>query len=400
MWIVLRKELFELFRDKRTLILMILLPVVILPLLLAGLAEFTKSKAMEESNRILRYAVIGGEAAPEVLRHLQAMPQSARQTGPIGMDTALAIKQDKLDFALIIPPDFETSLVAGKPASLILEYNDAVSTDTIATRVRQIVIDYSSELRQRYLVQHNMDIVAQTYVREPVLLKVRSTANERERWGEVVGPMFAYLLLIFSMQAAMASAADLGAGEKERGTLESLLLLPLSREKIVVAKFLAITAVGCITGVLAVITLAVIFAVFVQGAAVGGVTQYIPNIQIVDFALVGMMTVPANAIVAAILLSISLYARSHKEATSYGTMVMLFLFVPILIALAPNMRLHNTIWAWVPFTNISLAVKEIIKGTLNASDLAVVIVSTALLAGCLLKLCALWCKREEVLFRF
>ena len=102
--------------------------------------------------------------------------------------------------------------------------------------------------------------------------------------------------------------------------------------------------------------------------------------------------------IAALLLAISFYARSYREAGQYASVMMLLLIGPIVLALLPNMQLRNG-WAWMPITNIALAVKEIVKGTLLWSDFAVVFLSTTLVAGLLLWFCTWWCKREAVLFR-
>jgi sodium transport system permease protein len=124
----------------------------------------------------------------------------------------------------------------------------------------------------------------------------------------------------------------------------------------------------------------------------------IGSITPAEIVLIAILILPGNAIIAALLLSVSFFARSYKEATSYGGMLMILIIMPILISLAPNMRLHS-IWAWIPLTNVALAVKEILKGTLAPGDLAVVVLSSVGLAGILLKLCTAWCKRENVLFR-
>jgi sodium transport system permease protein len=230
-----------------------------------------------------------------------------------------------------------------------------------------------------------------------VHLDVKSTASARQRTGELVGAFLPYIFLMVGFGASMSAALDMGAGEKERGTLESLLLLPLPRHSLVLAKFGAIALLGIIAGLITVVSLALWGLGLLRGSG-GAIEQMLQGIGVKDVALMGLMVLPANAIVAAVLLAISFYARSFREAGQYASLLLLLLIAPILIALLPDMRLEG-IWAWVPITNIALAVKEIVKGTLTFGDFAMVFASTSLVAAGLLWFCTAWCKREAVLFR-
>ncbi|GAB3250993.1 ABC transporter permease [Chitinimonas naiadis] len=400
MWTVLRKELTELVRDRRTMIFMLLMPALIMPLLMGGFATLASYKARQEATRVLKYAVFGSEQAPELNQRLSALPRLERVTLGSPDDIRQAIKDERIRFALVIPNGFEQQLHAGKAMRLELHYNDAVTVDTVAKRMKALSTGYGDELRQAYMTRQGLDADTQRFVSQPILLDVRSTANERERIGELIGAFLPYLLLMIGLSASMAAAIDMGAGEKERGTLESLLLLPLPRSRLVLAKFAAIALVGIIAGTVAVISMGFWGMGLLKGNAAAGaaMSQVLAGIGWREFALVGLLILPANAITAALLLAISLYARSYKEAGGYASQLMILLIMPILLALLPNMSLSSG-WAWMPITNIALAVKEIVKGTLLPSDLAVVLSSTVLVAGGLLFACTRWCRREEVLFR-
>lgn len=196
----------------------------------------------------------------------------------------------------------------------------------------------------------------------------------------------------------MAPAADLGAGEKERGTLETLLISPMDRYKLVLGKFFTISCAGLITALITVSSMAMWGIVLSQGMAIEFVVEIMSMIGIIDFVLIFLMLIPVVAIFAAVLLSLSIYARSFKEAQSYmGSLIMVVIF-PVIIALMPGVELKGG-WVWVPLTNVALAMKELFKGTMDYFALFGIFTSTAVIAGALIAFCVHWFNKEKVLFR-
>jgi sodium transport system permease protein len=126
--------------------------------------------------------------------------------------------------------------------------------------------------------------------------------------------------------------------------------------------------------------------------------QMLHAIGPLDLAMVALMLVPTAAIFAAILLSISIYAKSYKEATGMISPLIIVTILPTLVALLPGVEL-NWRWAMVPLTNVALAMKELVKGTMDYRMFSLILLSTALTAGLLLALCRWWFNREAVLFR-
>lgn len=398
MWTVFRKEILEMLRERRTLMFMLLMPTVVIPLLIGGFGALAGYKTGQETDRVLRYAVVGDEYAPELVARLAATPKLERTALSSGETVVDAVRDGSVNFGLVIPPGFEQAMAEGRGMTLELHYNDAVSVDTIGRRMRALTIAYGAEVRSRYLAAHAIGEDARHFIAEPVGIVVKSTASARQRTGELIGAFLPYIFLMMGFGASMSAALDMGVGEKERGTLESLLLLPLPRSHLMLGKFFAIALLGIVAGLVSLVSLA-LWGLFLFKGAGGAIEQVLRGAGAGDVALVGLMILPANAIVAALLLAISFYSRSYREAAQYASVMMLLLIGPIGVALLPNMALHSGAWAWVPITNIALAVKEIVKGTLLFGDFVVVFVSTSLVAGGLLWFCTLWCRRESVLFR-
>ena len=258
--------------------------------------------------------------------------------------------------------------------------------------------EYTDAFQQTAFAQLNLDETQQEALLKPIKIEKQNVADDREVWGERLGGMLPYFIFILCLQGAMAPAADLGAGEKERGTLETLLISPMDRHKLVLGKFFTIATAGIITALITVSSMAIWGLVLSQGMAVEFVVKIMSMIGLVDFLLIFLMLVPVVAVFAAILLSLSIYARSFKEAQSYmGSLIMVVIF-PVIIAMMPGVELKGG-WVWVPLTNVALAMKELFKGTMDYFALFGIFTSTAVIATGLIFFCIHWFNKEKVLFR-
>jgi len=397
MWTIYLKELLELTRDRKTLIFTILIPIFAMPLIFGGFAYVSNNMFKNARVAEMRYAMIGKQHAPGLAERFSA--QANLREVPLASEGEIrqAISDERIKFAVVVAPDFEQALQQHKQAHVDLHYNSASTVDLTHQRVREIVEAYNGTLREGALSALNLNAGQLAFALNPVVLEKKSTANEREQMGAAIGGMLPYILLMVCLTAAMYPAIDMGAGEKERGTLETLLLAPVPRGAIVLAKFLVLFTVGLTSAVLMVGSMATLLLVF--GNSLEGVMAVlVRSIGLPDLAMVTLMLVPTAAIFASLLLSISIYAKSYKEATGMITPLMLLAILPTLVAILPGVEL-NWLWSMVPLTNVSLAMKELVKGTMDYRMFGVIMASTSVIAGALLMLCRWWFTRESVLFR-
>ena len=135
-----------------------------------------------------------------------------------------------------------------------------------------------------------------------------------------------------------------------------------------------------------------------SGAVGGMIGEVLQSIGTGDLLLIAVMLLPLAAVFAAMLLSISIYAKSFKEAQSYAAPLQMLMILPAFVAMLPGVELD---WgtAMIPVTNVSLAIKELIKGTMDPTLLVAILGSSTALAVGLLVFCARWFEREDVLFR-
>lgn len=397
MWLVFKKELKELLRDRKTLFFMIALPLIIFPLIFGGIAFMTKQAIEKAESKVLKYALVGEQFAPDISEQLQQPDKFELINISEDADYTQLIRSGEVDFVLVIPDNYSADVLSAGQSTIKLYLNDA-GLNLVYQRVSEITKQQAELFQQSAFEQLGLSTEQQLALIEPIVLEKVNTADSRENWGEKIGGMLPYLLFILCLQGAMSPATDIGAGEKERGTLETLLISPIDRNKIVMGKFLTIAFAGSMTALITVASMAGWGLVLSQGMALQFVADFMGQIGVIDFVLIFLMLVPVVAIFAAVLLSISIYAKSFKEAQSYMVPLVFLVIVPVILALLPGVELKGG-WAWVPLTNVALAMKELIKGTMDYFQLIAIFGSTVVIAGAVLAFCVYWFKQEKVLFR-
>ncbi len=397
MWLVFLKELKELLRDRKTLFFMVALPIVVFPLLF-GIATYFSSKAIEDAQtKTLTYSIVGQQYAPELVSKLGEADVFERVDMPTDSDIKAWVKDGKADFVLVIPENYTNDPLTGTQVSLSLYLNDS-GLNMVQRRLQEIVDSIADANQVTAFNALSLNEAQQTAILSPIEIEKINVADNRENWGEKIGGFVPYLVFILCLQGAMIPATDLGAGEKERGTLETLLISPIERYKLVLGKFFTIAFAGVTSAMVTVSSMAVWGLIVGQGMAIKIVVEIMGAISVLDFILMFLMLIPVVAIFAAVLLSLSIYARSFKEAQGYMTPLVMVVIVPVVMAMLPGIDLKGG-WAWVPLTNVALAIKELIKGTMDYFALFAIFGSTAVIAGALLAFCIYWCNKEKVLFR-
>ncbi|QPG04819.1 ABC transporter permease [Salinimonas marina] len=397
MWMVYLKELKEVVRDKKTMFFMILLPLLIFPVIFGGVVYFTSKATEEARTKTLTYAVQNAQNAQTINEALLAESGLERVELPADQDIKDWVKAENVDFVLTIPDNYNSQPLEAGNNELQLYYNGA-GFNAIKQRLTNIIEPIAQSSQQQAFAQLQVNDAQQQKLLEPIVLTEVNVADKRENMGEIVGGMVAYIVFILCLQGGMIPAADLGAGEKERGTLETLLISPIDRHKLVLGKFFTIATAGVTTSLVTVLSMAVWGILVGQSLAIEAITEFMGAIGIVDFLLIFLMLIPVVAIFSAVLLSLSIYAKTFKEAQGYMGPLVMVIIVPIILALMPGIKLEGG-WAWVPLTNVALAMKELIKGTMDYFQLIAIFGSTAIIAAALLGFCVFWFNKEKVLFR-
>ena len=392
------KEMKEVLRDRKTLVFMLVLPTLLIPLLINGMMDFMMKTEKNAKTEVISYALFGGEAFPELAQKFEE--NTGFKFTKIDSEDAIqgAIEDNTIKMALVIPEDSISKVESGGQAAVKLFYNNASTSSMVESRASKLISEVGNKLRAKNLRALGVeDQSRREALIEPISVVKMGTADMREIIGEQVGGMLPYLFIIFAFMGALYPAIDLGAGEKERGTLETLLLTPVPRHHLVLGKFLVIFTTGFTAALLSLCSIMV--WLLTKGQEVKGVLgNVISSVGGMDLGLIGFMLFPTTAIFAALLMSISIYAKSFKEAQSYATPLNFMAIIPAVMAMMPGVELNWTT-ALIPVTNVSLAIKELIKGTMDYNMLVAIIGSSTLIAFVSVVFCAKWFERESVLFR-
>ena len=361
---VYKKELKDTLRDKRTIISAIVLPAIIIPLLLFGVTKLTSSLMKKESNKKLKIALIGNTEAFKT--QLEDSTFTLLSTYKLA-DGKEAIAKDSLDAIIEFTPDFTTNVNDMKSGKLNLYYK---STNLmLATRISEKLEIIKSQILNERLKKLN--ISPETLA--PFNVAKVDIATAKEQIGKMVGGFLPYIFIIFCFLGCMYPAIDLITGEKEKGTMETLLTSPASRFQILIGKILTIATIGLAAALMTIIGM------------VGGL-KFMPNlpadflatindmVSIKFMIMLFAMLIPLSLFFAGLLSALVIRAKSFKEAQSIVTPLNFLVIVPALLATIPGVVL-NWQTAFVPILNIALATKEIIAGTINMAQYAVIVLS-------------------------
>jgi sodium transport system permease protein len=281
-------------------------------------------------------------------------------------------------------------LEAGK---IDLYYKSTEDRDITKMRLLELVKDFEKKLVSARFKKLNLN---ETIV-ETVKLNEINVATSKEKIGQLLGGFLPYLFIIFCFIGGMYPAIDLGAGEKERGTLETLMTSPANRFQILLGKFGVVVLTGVTSAVISIIGL------YVGIQQMRDIPQELLDsiLGILEFqsiALVLSLLIPLTIFFAGIQLSLSIFAKSFKEAQSIISPLTIVVILPAFIGLMPGISLNSTT-ALIPVLNVYLATKDIISGTITLGLLMEVYVSLIVLAGLSLYGCKIWFEREETMFR-
>lgn len=394
--IVYRKEMKDTLRDRRALISMILVPILIMPLLTIGLGALTAEilgRAMEEIPKVM---ILGGDDSPNISAELRAAPDI--RVVPASADYAQEIEDKRIRAAVEIPPGFDTALAAGIPSTVtVYDYAGDLKSGLAADRLRKLFRDLGDRtVHQRLQAQHLPDSLI-----HPIEVKEQNAASPEKTMGQIIG-IVPYIVILLCLTGAIYPAIDLTAGEKERGTMETILTSPVARTDLVFGKFLTVLTASLATAFLAVVSMGVSFGIgrelLLSAIAPDQAASFALSINPGSVAAVFVMVLPLAVLFSAALLALALCAKSYKEAQSYLQPLTIVIVVPGVVSLLPGVELNARL-ALIPVINTSLVSKEILMGTYHWHYIALIFVSSCVYAAAALFIATRLFEREDVLFR-
>lgn len=399
---IYRKELRDQLRDRRTIISMIVIPAVVMPLIMIGVGTIMTKimrKAESEAHRVM---ILGAEHAPATVEALQANPKFI--IAPPG-DYRAAIAEKKLRAAVEIPAGFEEALASGETKTVMIYHYEGEMKSGFAQRELN---EFFRDLRERTVERRLADRDLPPSLVKPFDVKRQNVAPPEKVGGNLIGGFIPYIIIILCFTGAMYPAIDLTAGEKERGTMETLLCSPVSRLNVVLGKFLMVLTASVATMAVLLVSMSVTFMLAgsvlmpkaAGGAAAAGKGAALLTMSIDPLGIVGVfaMVAPIAVLFAAVLLAVALFAKSYKEAQSYVSPLIIIVIMPAVLGMLPGIDL-NARTALIPILNLSLVCKEMLSGEWNWPFIALIFGSSCVYAAIALGFAVRMFNREDVMFR-
>lgn len=404
-FVVYKKELKDQLRDRRTIISTIVIPTVVMPLIMFGFGTvMTKiiRQAQDEGTSVM---VVNSAGAPELVKALKA--DAKFRVVPESADVKQRIADKKLRVALELPKDFDAAIARGAtPKVGVLFYDGEIKSGIGAREIESFLQKYRTGILDQRLKERGLP----PEFTKPFELARQNVAPPEKVGGATIGGFIPYLIIILCFSGAMYPAMDLTAGEKERGTMETLMCSPTARINIVFGKFLTVLTASVATIVFSMTSMAVTATlggkIFLGGSGMAATASSgkaqaasaMPTFDPAGFIGVFAMVAPVAILFAALLLTVSLFAKSYKEAQSYAGPMILLAIIPAVFGMLPGMELSAKT-ALIPILNLSLVCKEMLSGTWNWNYIALIFGSSCVYAIIALVACVKMFNREDVMFR-
>ena len=390
---VFKKELIDSIRDRRTIVFMIIIPLLLFPLLFRVMSSIEKRQAQKQRVKTLRVALVNRGNAGDFVASMHGRSGIVVVDGVAADSVAAMIQSDSLDGAFVFAESFDQDVAENRSGRVDFYFKSTDDRDIVEGRLRKPLDQYEKTL----LSQRFNRLAIDSTVVDAVDMRAQNVASVEERVGKAVGGMLPYIFIIFCFMGSMYPAIDLGAGEKERGTMETLLTAPVNRFHILLGKFGVVVLSGLMSATVSIVGLYI---------GIKQTANIPPEFMNIIMKMLGWDTIilvlslllPLTIFFAGVLLSVSLSARSFKEAQSLISPLNVAIIVPAAIGLMPGIEM-TYLTAVIPVLNVSLATKEILAGTIQTPHLIAVYVSLVALALLSLYGSVWWFKRESTIFR-
>ena len=366
---LVKKEMLDVLRDKKTVVMMLVVPIVLYPLIFIGVMQvmaFISSSLEEQDYRIAVEAEDDGAFLHELTKYDDSS-YTITVVDPESIDDyESALQNEELDV-----------YVRGTTQDGKFKYDVYyISSVTNSAYAMDIVMDafdeYREELTRGKIKDAGLDIHE---ILEPIDYEEKDTASSEQSLGSIMGSVLPFMLVISLLIGTMYPAIDTTAGERERGTLETILTLPVTNRQLIVSKFLTVAVIGMISAILNIISM-------------GGIAIYMYRIMDMqtdvasfDMAkfypaiLVGILSIFAFSLfISAVTMCVTSFAKSYKEANNYITPLMLVIMFTGYIGFIPNIELTQTM-AMIPVANICLLIKNMLVFKIDYMTIAVVLIS-------------------------
>lgn len=349
---IFKKEVKDLFRDKKTWMTSILLPVLLYPVLMFFIS-FIMDSTIEDAQSQIPIAIEdqSGLIKDELTQHSEFLIVENIT------NHKNAIAEGQIRFFIEVDPQIKTDLADMQSAEIHIYYDRSNQKSEIAYSVLYGVLENVS---QQYLLDRLQGLGLTESAIQPLAIKETSVATEEQEAGTFLSFIIPMFLLISCISGGLSAATDLVAGEKERGTLEALVTTPVGGSPVMIGKMLTVMLMSFISAVLSLAGLALVFTLLpgvFAGMPISGVL-FTPQFTFITFIILILV----SAMIAALQLSLSTIAKSFKEAQTYNTPLIIVAMLPAYLLMMTPATEIPMLYYWLPIVNVVALFKEVLAG--------------------------------------
>ena len=396
--VLLVKEIKHLFRDTKTIVQTVVLPTFITPLLLGGIFWYVGSIATEETKKTYDISTYTSTESNLITQLDDSDRLNVLSEASID-EVITSVTNGVTEIGLVLDNSFLNDLESDSSAKITIYSKNIDTFSQAKSLVTNIIDDFEEAERNERLVALNL---TNEYV-NPIVIEEEDLTTEQESAGSIFGAILALFFVMYVMSGSTYPAVDLGAGEKERGTMETLISTNISSVDIIIGKMLSVTTSAVLTATFSMLGFAIPMVVIFLFYA-DSVNEYLFSLlsallNPVAFLGVFILIIPLSVFMGAFLLAISVYAKTPKEAGLLLGNVLIIFIVPCYIPLInPGLEL-DFIGALIPCYNLALITNNLIAGTVDWFLYAVALVSTIIYCCIAIYVTYIMFDDENVIFR-
>lgn len=359
---IFRKELLDTLRDRRSLMMMVVIPLLTFPIIINVMVSVMKSSTEKAMTKELTVGYADNGNGAEILEFVKQSPNMTFKAFEDTVSFREKIKHEKLDLAFAFSPNFDQQMASLASGQVHLFYK---ATEPEAKERLSMMF----QMQDTVLLKKRLEkLELNESAIEPLAIEEINVSTDRESIGKYAGGILPYFFIAFSFLGCLYPAIDLFSGEKERGTIETILTIPVQRWKILVGKMLVVILSGILAATLTLLGLYVGLKFIDMPSEMMGKIEAILTPQLI--LTVYLMMIPLIVFFSGIMITVSIYAKSFKEAQSIITPLNIILVVPAVAGFIPGIEL-NYGTAFIPIVNIVLSTKDIIAGTIETGPLII-----------------------------
>ena len=396
--VLINKELKHLFRDTKTIVQTVVVPTFITPVLIGAIFWYISSIAQEETVKTYDIAY-SGDKSNQIYDEIEETDRFTIVPIDSLDNLKLSVQDDSSDIGIYIDDEFNLEQSINSTVKVMVFYKDLDTFSQAKDILMNIINDYEKDIISARLVDLEID----ENILDPIDLEEEDLTTDKEFAGTFIGALIAFLFIAYILQGSMYPAIEMGAGEKERGTMETLISTNISSVEIIIGKMFSITLSAVITAIFStlgfILPLIIVFLYF--GDSIPDTFFNIVSAIVNPLAILGIfsMLVPLSIFMGALMLAVSVYSKNPKEAGLLLGNLMIFFFAPAYLPLInPGLEI-DLVGSLIPCFSLALHTNALISDNLDPFLFSVTIFSTIVYSLISIYVTYIMFDDEKVIFR-